>query len=207
MSTEIGGIVAEVSRDRLNENVRALEGLRHGTENYAILEEKAGFIEDELRSFGLAVESQPVIYRQRRYRNIIATLRGNGSGKEKLLVGAHYDSPRGSPGADDNASGVAVLLEAARIQMACVEPPPPLENSPKCFGCSLAGICLPDEVECLNRQDAANPLDVRRLYPARDDALPLYVQDQGARVGKEGQALVVSRGFFKSRVSLRSLSR
>ena len=115
MSGEIEGIVAEVSRDRLNENVRALEGLRHGTENYAILEEKAGFIEDELRSFGLAVESQPVMYRQRRYRNIIATFRGNGSGKEMLLVGAHYDSPRGSPGADDNASGVAVLMEAARI--------------------------------------------------------------------------------------------
>jgi Zn-dependent M28 family amino/carboxypeptidase len=115
MSREIGEIVAEVSKGRLYDYVRALEGLRHGTENYESLDEKAGFIEDELRSFGLAMESQPVLYKGRRYRNIIATVLGSGSGKEMLLVGAHYDSPRGSPGADDNASGVAVLLESARI--------------------------------------------------------------------------------------------
>jgi Zn-dependent M28 family amino/carboxypeptidase len=115
MSREIGRKVAEVRKDRLQGYVRAVEGLRHGTENYSTLEEKAKFIEDELRSFGLAVESQPVLYKRRRYRNIIATVLGSGSGKEMLLVGAHYDSPRGSPGADDNASGVAVLLESARI--------------------------------------------------------------------------------------------
>jgi Zn-dependent M28 family amino/carboxypeptidase len=115
MAKQAGEMVAEVGTDRLREYVRALEGLRHGTENYAVLEEKAGFIEDELRSFGLAVESQPVLYKRRPYRNIVATSRGTGSGKEILLVGAHYDSPRGSSGADDNASGVAVLLEAARI--------------------------------------------------------------------------------------------
>ncbi len=115
MSKEIGEIVAQVSEDRLKEYVRALEGLRHGTENYTILEEKAAIIVDKLGSFGLAVNSQPVFYKQRNYRNIIATLQGSGSEKEMLLVGAHYDSPRGSPGADDNASGVAVLLETARI--------------------------------------------------------------------------------------------
>jgi Zn-dependent M28 family amino/carboxypeptidase len=115
MSREIGEIVSEVCKDRLKGYVRALEGLRHGTENYAILEEKARIIEAELSSFGLAAESQPVFYKQRNYRNIIATLQGSRSGKEMLLVGAHYDSPRESPGADDNASGVAVLLEAARI--------------------------------------------------------------------------------------------
>lgn len=115
MSKETARMASEVSKDRLKEYVRTVEGLRHGTENYSILEEKAGFIADQLGSCGLAVESQPVFYQHRNYRNIIATLQGSGSGQEMLLVGAHYDSSRGSPGADDNASGVAVLLETARI--------------------------------------------------------------------------------------------
>jgi Zn-dependent M28 family amino/carboxypeptidase len=115
MSSEILELVAAVQKDRLKEYVRVLEGLRHGTENYADLEEKAFFIECELRSIGLDVENQPVLYKGKSYRNIIATFGGMESGNERLLVGAHYDSPQGSPGADDNASGVAVLLEAARI--------------------------------------------------------------------------------------------
>ena len=115
MPEEISNLLGEVSGARLEEYVRKLEGLRHGTENYAVLEEKAGLIEDELSYFGLRVENQPFPYKGRRYRNIIATLEGTGSARQRLLVGAHYDSPRGSPGADDNASGAAVLLEAARL--------------------------------------------------------------------------------------------
>ncbi len=115
MPREINSLVGEVSRERLDEYVRKLEGLRHGTENYATLEEKACFIEEEFKSFGLRVENQPVPYKGRHYRNIIATLDGTGDNGQRLLIGAHYDSPRGSPGADDNASGTAVLLETARI--------------------------------------------------------------------------------------------
>lgn len=86
------------------------------------------------------------------------------------------------------------LLRQARELAKSTEPPPPLEDSPKCQGCSLAGICLPDETNFLNGRIADRPGDLRRLYPARDDALPLYVQEQGARVGKAGEALAVSRG-------------
>lgn len=75
--------------------------------------------------------------------------------------------------------------------------PPPLENSPKCNGCSLAPICLPDEVNLVREgEGAGEAIDDRlgrRLVPARDDDLPLYVQTQGARVGVRGQELVVSR--------------
>lgn len=119
MSRELGSLVEKVNSARLEGYVRKLEGLRHGTENYTVLEEKARFIEEELLSFGFRVENQPVPYKGRRYRNIVATREGVGSANERLLVGAHYDSPRGSPGADDNASGVAVLLETARILGEC----------------------------------------------------------------------------------------
>jgi CRISPR-associated protein Cas4 len=68
--------------------------------------------------------------------------------------------------------------------------PPPLIDSPKCRGCSLVGICLPDEVNLLNRS-ASNVH--RQLSPARDDCSPLYVQDHGAKVGLSGECLVVRK--------------
>jgi len=46
--------------------------------------------------------------------NIIAQRRGRTRAEEVFVIGAHYDSVRGSPGANDNASGVAAMLELAR---------------------------------------------------------------------------------------------
>lgn len=88
------------------------------------------------------------------------------------------------------------LIAEARAVAQRTDPPPPLTDSPKCVGCSLAGICLPDETHLLAGTEKP-PADIRRLYPARDDALPLYVQEQGARVGKSGDALHVEKGTAK----------
>jgi len=66
--------------------------------------------------------------------------------------------------------------------------PPPLEDSPKCAGCSLAPICLPDEVNFF-RRGTASP---RPLAVARDEALPLYVQANRAKVAKSGEVLEIS---------------
>jgi CRISPR-associated protein Cas1 len=100
------------------------------------------------------------------------------------------------------------LLEQARLASTARELPPPLDDSPKCRGCSLNGICLPDETLAL-RHVPQDPLarEVRRLYPARDDAQPLYVQEQGAFVGKKGERLVVKKeGAEISSVPLKDLS-
>lgn len=92
--------------------------------------------------------------------------------------------------------------------------PPPLEDSPKCHGCSLVGICLPDETHALGDRahepepPAEDPSlevgddpwglegglerPVRRLFPARDDKLPVYVQAQGAMLRLEGERLIVT---------------
>jgi len=65
--------------------------------------------------------------------------------------------------------------------------PPPLEDSPKCPRCSLVSICLPDEVNFLQREETQpRPLAVRR-----DEALPMYIQANGARVGRKGETLEV----------------
>ena len=85
------------------------------------------------------------------------------------------------------------MLEAAREMAAGGEIPPPLEDSPKCPRCSLVGICLPDEVSFLKgSRQVVRPDDVRRMAPARDDALPMYVVAQGGVVGKSGDTLTVS---------------
>ncbi len=86
------------------------------------------------------------------------------------------------------------VREVAQRARACSRepnPPPPLKDSPKCPRCSLVVICLPDETNLLI--DSAQPREVRRLYPAADDALPLYVQSPGARIGKKGDELEITQ--------------
>lgn len=83
-------------------------------------------------------------------------------------------------------------IEKARAAKESADLPPPLEDSPKCNGCSLNGICLPDETLALAAGAAAEGAsEPRRLYPVRDEAVPLYVQEQGATVGKSKATLVV----------------
>jgi len=80
------------------------------------------------------------------------------------------------------------LLADLRASSERPEAPPPLVDSPKCPRCSLVGICLPDETNLLRGQEAG---DVRRLLPARDDALPLYVQTPGTKIRRSGAELVI----------------
>jgi len=80
------------------------------------------------------------------------------------------------------------LVEQMRVVAADPVPPPPLVDSPKCPRCALVGICLPDEMNLLREAPLA---EVRRLVPARDDAGPLYVLEQGSTVGREGERLIV----------------
>src|SRR5512139_39060 len=108
-------LAAAVDVANLRRWVSALSGLRHGRDNPAALEERAELLADELSAFTYAVASQPVSFAGRGYRNLIATLPGSEPHLPMLLLAAHYDGPAGSPGADDNASGVAVLLETARL--------------------------------------------------------------------------------------------
>ena len=76
------------------------------------LDRAAAYIEDTLRKSGHRVERQSYTCYGRSSSNLIAETGGEGS---LIIVGAHYDSVPGSPGADDNASAVAGLLELARL--------------------------------------------------------------------------------------------
>ncbi|HEX4436011.1 MAG TPA: CRISPR-associated endonuclease Cas1 [Solirubrobacteraceae bacterium] len=82
------------------------------------------------------------------------------------------------------------LLADLRTSSEQPAPPPPLVDSPKCPRCSLVGICLPDETNLLQGVQGDGD-HVRRLVPARDEALPLYVQSPGAKIGRSGAELVI----------------
>ena len=124
-----------------------------------------------------------------------------------------------------------LLAQARRVAAAGVIPAP-LVNSPKCPRCSLVGICLPDEINALNItapppaaaeeedflrftatlvDDNLKPLkrqnEVRRLMPARDDKLAVYVQGQGYSVGLKGEVLEIrDKGKAVSEARLMEIS-
>jgi len=96
------------------------------------------------------------------------------------------------PFTDELEQITRTFIAKARAAATSTILPPPLDDSPKCNGCSLNGICLPDETLALAAgAPAEGATEPRRLYPVRDEAMPLYVQEQGATVGKTGASLVV----------------
>ncbi len=89
------------------------------------------------------------------------------------------------------------LLSSMRSTLQRGETPMPLQNSSRCDRCSLAGICLPDEVNLLQDSRAGGEAKegseekIRMLLAARDDAVPVYVVGQGKTVRKRGERLEV----------------
>ena len=79
--------------------------------------------------------------------------------------------------------------------------PPPLQDSPKCPRCSLAGICLPDETNLFHLGGPPRPLN-----PSDDAARPLHVQTPRARLRKSGERLVVDVEGEKTEVPLVEVS-
>ncbi|HJV34309.1 M28 family peptidase, partial [Geomonas sp.] len=73
------------------------------------------YIASSLKSFGYTVDEHRFTDGGALHRNLIASRAGSGLQPERIAVLAHYDTVAETPGADDNASGVAVLLEVARL--------------------------------------------------------------------------------------------
>lgn len=75
------------------------------------LERTADYVRDVFTDHGRAVSLETFDVQGTRCANVIAEHAGSGNGHEIVVVGAHYDTVFGTPGADDNATGVAALLE------------------------------------------------------------------------------------------------
>jgi Zn-dependent M28 family amino/carboxypeptidase len=91
-------------------------GERHLWKNGS-LSQAAEYIESVLTSYGYEVWCQTYTCYGKSVSNLIAEKKGED--KKVLIIGAHYDTVPGTPGADDNASGLAGLLELARLHRPC----------------------------------------------------------------------------------------
>jgi hypothetical protein len=107
--------LTDVSVDRIKNHIQAIEGPRHPVSAPDALEKTAGYIWKSLDSLGYEMMEHRFAEGNREFFNIIATCSGTRYPEQRVIVLAHYDTVSESPGADDNASGVAILLELATI--------------------------------------------------------------------------------------------
>jgi Zn-dependent M28 family amino/carboxypeptidase len=104
-----------VRKERLQEDVRRLTGVvpARSFENLQALDESAAYIESEFRKLSGGVEVQSFKVGDTAFRNIVISF--GPADAPRIIVGAHYDVCGEQAGADDNASGVAGVLELARL--------------------------------------------------------------------------------------------
>ncbi len=98
----------------LEKHLRAVSLLRDPFENPKTLAEVQQYITRELASYGYAIETHAFGHEKKAFENVIG-YKSPRPDKPRLIIGAHFDAVPGSPGADDNASGVAGMLETARL--------------------------------------------------------------------------------------------
>jgi len=103
--------------ERLRRHVVAIASRPHNVAHYAELEKSAAYIEAALKALGYEPQAQVFDTDGKPVRNIAAVLSpaNGGSKTSSLVIGAHYDSDGIAPGANDNASGVAAVIELARL--------------------------------------------------------------------------------------------
>ena len=107
------GQTLDPERLKTHVNRLAIDFYPRNSENTEQLDAAADYIAEAFRSAGTKVEFQDFQLQGKRYRNVIGRL--PGSQGKRLILGAHYDSCADTPGADDNASGVAGLIELAHL--------------------------------------------------------------------------------------------
>jgi len=111
----------------LKAHVVAVASEEHNAGHPEALERSARYIEATLSGLGYAVSRQEFETEGVKVRNLEVRRAGPGARDARLIViGAHYDSAQGAVGADDNGSGVAALLELARL-LRSVQPAEGLE--------------------------------------------------------------------------------
>ena len=117
---------SEILRDALRKHVNALAvdiGPRTPATPYSLVR-AANYITSVFESAGLSVREQNYEYDDQRVTNLLATVPETVGATAYYVVGAHYDTVPSTPGADDNASAVAVMLElAGRVRQARLQTP------------------------------------------------------------------------------------
>jgi acetylornithine deacetylase/succinyl-diaminopimelate desuccinylase-like protein len=106
----------DILRDALREHINAL-AVDIGPRTPSIpdsLVRAANYIHSVFEDAGLSVREQDYEYYDQLVTNLLGTVPATAGASAYYVVGAHYDTVPSTPGADDNASAIAVLLELAR---------------------------------------------------------------------------------------------
>ena len=111
----IENTIKKVKIKNLQKYILKIEGPRHPIDNLDKLNDVANYILSEFEAYGLNTNEQRFDLSgvEGTFRNIEGYL-GDGTQPELIII-SHYDTVAKSPGANDNASAVALMLESARI--------------------------------------------------------------------------------------------
>lgn len=116
----VGSMASQVTQDNVTSIIQTLEDFGTRYSYTAQCDAAADWLYAALQGYGLEVSFEEFDYGGKTMRNVVARLPGTVNPDDVFVLGAHYDSTSQmptvyAPGADDNASGVAGVLEAARI--------------------------------------------------------------------------------------------
>ncbi len=150
------------SKSRLYRDVEFLTSVRpyRNYQNLDSLEKVSTYISGEFKISGYSCAEQKWEAEGNEYKNIIASWQK--AKKRRLIVGAHYDVFGDQPGADDNASAVAGLLETARLLA---------ENGPELdYGIDFVAYCL-EEAPFFTTREMGSYIHARSLFDSRAEVM------------------------------------
>lgn len=112
----IQALVNEVDSNRLQQDLRFVEGIRHRSTGATHLAAVRDSVRHLFEAAGLYAQEQTFAYTGGYTgRNVIGSLPGTTAAEQVVLADAHYDSMSNAPGADDNGSGTVGVMELARL--------------------------------------------------------------------------------------------
>jgi hypothetical protein len=112
---DVGALIGDVQLERIRSHIDAIDEPRSSFAQPVQLQATADYVRGQLESYGYDVELEPVQAGPDEFPNVIGVQEGTMCPERVFIVGAHYDSVSVTPGADDNASGTAGMLEIARV--------------------------------------------------------------------------------------------
>jgi hypothetical protein len=115
ISLDIIELIQQVNESKLRKHVQTIEDFGPHKTGSEALDHVGKYIYDELNSTKLPVEYFDWSNKKFTGKNIVATLKGVGETDGIIILCAHYDSVKISPGAEDDGSGVAIVLMLAEI--------------------------------------------------------------------------------------------
>jgi hypothetical protein len=111
---DIQSVICDIDTNTVLEKLRIIEGVRHRHSNPVHLENTKNYIEGLFLNYQLDTKRHSFSYDNYEAANIIGIKYGSEE-DTTIIINGHFDTVPNSPGADDNASGVVGVLEAARI--------------------------------------------------------------------------------------------